>query len=214
MIQRGLFPWVLHGNLQQQLSYLAMANVASSALQQLTPYVEGVEGVLSDVDNFWINMMDVGGFRPLGYEKPTELPPDGSFKVKSEIQIPGYLVQRATVARMLNPNFRLPQRWIMERMFPEISSSLETQAQIRSEDAMMDPRAVMVDSIIAYKEYSEQLRRDGNTEGARLYEKLAASIESELGVGQRQTVPGAQPTIPREVMPKEQAEPIEGLGAM
>jgi len=214
MIQRGLFPWVLHGNLQQQLSYLAMANVASSALQQLTPYVEGVEGVLSDVDNFWINMMDVGGFRPLGYEKPKELPPDGAFKVKSEIQIPGYLVQRATVARMLNPNFRLPQRWIMERMFPEINSSMETQAQLRSEDAMMDPRAIMVDSIIAYKEYSEQLRKDGNTEGARLYEKLAASIEAEIGAVSQQSAPGAQPTVPREVMPREQTEPIEGLGEM
>ena len=214
MIQRGLFPWVLHGNLQQQLSYLAMANVASSALQQLTPYVEGVEGALSDVDNFWLHMMDVGKFRPLGFEMPKELLPEYSFKVTSEIQIPGYLVQRATVARMLNPNFRLPQRWIMDRMFPEISDSLEMQARLRSEGAMMDPRAIMVDAIIAYKEHAEQMRKDGNTEAARLYEKLAASIEAEIGAGARAAAGGGEVTIPREVAPKEAAEPLTGLGEM
>jgi hypothetical protein len=213
MIQRGLFPWVLHGNLQQQLSYLAMANVASSALQQLTPYVEGVEGVLSDVDNFWLHLLDVAGYRPHGFEKQPELPEDYRVKVVNEIQIPGYLVQRATVARMLNPNFRLPQRWIMDRMFPEIKDSLEAMSQVRSEDAMMDERAIAVDSILAYKEQAARLRKEGESEGARLYEKLAASLESELGIGKQQPPPNA-PTMPREVMPSESTEPITGLGEM
>jgi len=222
MIQRGLFPWVLHGNLQQQLSYLAMANVASSALQQLTPYEEGLEGVLSDVDNFWYNMMKANKFSPHRFKMPTNLPEEFRFKVTSEIQIPGYMVQRATIARMLNPNFRLPQRWIMDRMFPEVQDTIRTQAQVREEDALSHPKAIMVDAILAYRAQAGRLRRAGDMDAAALYDKLAASVEQEIGLPQQPTqrpTPGREAGaetggILREVMPREVAEPTTGLGEL
>ena len=216
MIQRGMFPWVLHGNLQQQLSYLAMANVASSALQQLTPYQEGLEGCLTDVDNFWYNMIKVNNLKPHKFEMPDNVPEEFRFKVTSEIQIPGYMVQRATIARMLNPAFKLPQRWIMDRMFPEIQDALRTQAQVREEEAMMHPKAIMVDAIIAYREHSRRLREVGDIDSSALYEKLADSIEQELGISQQpqaQPQPGQQ-MPPREIMPREATEPTRGLGEL
>lgn len=222
MIQRGLFPWALHGNLQQQLSYLAMANIASSALQQLTPYVEGLEGVLTDVDNFWLQMMMVNGFRPHNFSKPSGLPDEFKVKVTSEIQIPGYMVQRATIARMLNPNFRLPQRWIMDRMFPEIKDAIRTKAQVREEEALDHPKAIMVDAIIAYREHAERLKETGEADNATLYDKLADSMERELGLtetpipaGTRKPPAGevgGEITPAREVMPEEASRPLEGLG--
>jgi len=226
MIQRGMFPWVLHGNLQQQLSYLAMANVASSALQQLTPYQEGLEGVLTDVDNFWLSMIKVNNFKPYGFEMPKIIAAgepgsktagkDYKFKVTSEIQIPGYMVQRATIAIMLNPNFKLPQRWIMDRMFPEIQDSLRTQAQVREEEALNQPDAVMVDAIIAYREYAKSQRQAGDMQAAQLYEKLAATMEAKLGMSTKQPgTSGGKEMVPgREVMPKELAEPRQGLGEL
>ena len=215
MIQRGSFPWVLHGNLQQQLSYLAMANIASSALQQLTPYEEGLEGCLTDVDNFWLNMIKANGFKPNKFKEPENLPEEFKFKADTEIQIPGYLIQRATVARMLNSNFRLPQRWIMDRMFPEITDSLRSQAQVRGEDAMMHPKAVMVDAIIAYRNHAKDLREAGDVQSAKLYEKLATSVEAEIDIAQQQQTQqaaGVPPSIQREVMPSEFQEPTEGMG--
>jgi len=216
MIQRGLFPWVLHGNLQQQLSYLAMANVASSALQVLTPYKDGFEGLLTDIDNYWYHMMDANGFKPYKFQKPENLPEEFEFNVEAEIQIPGYMVQRATIARMLNPNFRLPERWIMDRMFPEIRDAIRAQAQVREEDAFMHPKAVIADSIIAYKEHARRLRDANNVDAARIYEKLAASMEAELGIPtQGRTQPPAGTTaMPREVLPGEAAEPATGLGEL
>jgi hypothetical protein len=218
MIQRGSFPWVLHGNIQQQLSYLAMANVASSAMQQLTPFIEGLEGVLTDVDNFWLQMMLANNFKPYNFDVPGELPEEFNVDVNVEIQIPGYTVQRATVASMLNPSIKLPHRWIIDRMFPEITDALRTQAQVREEDALNHPKAIMVDAILAYRQHAKRMSDSGDRESARLYEKLATSMEAELGIAQGQSQGGEQYNNPisqsilREVMPEEGNAPLQGLG--
>lgn len=207
MVQRGLFPWVLHGNLQQQLSYLAMANVASSAIQQLEPYVEGLEGVFTDLDNFWINMLLHNNLKPHGFKKPSNLPDEFRVRSEVEVQIPGYLVQRAQIARMMNPDFRLPQQWIVGRMFPEIKDPLRTQADVRSEIAMMNPDAIKVDSIIAYREQAQIIKsQHNNPAAAALYEKLAAKLESELD--QREAKPNNGNKQASEV---NQTRMIEGM---
>lgn len=215
MYQRGLFPWALYGNVQQQMSYLAMANIASAALQVLTPYMEAFGGLLSDIDNYQVKMIMDNGFRPYGFKLPENLPKEFQFDVQADIEIPGYLIQRATVSRMLNPNFRLPERWVMDKMFPEIRDPLRAQAMVRSEDAMMHPKAILVDSIIAYREQARRFRRakPPDIDSAKLYEKLAASLEAELTIPQpgRGGAP-AEVKVPREVMPSEATQGLEGLG--
>jgi len=217
MIQRGLFPWLLYGNIQQQLSYLAMANVASSALQVLTPYMDGLKGALADIDNFQFNMMKVNGFRPYKFKMPKDLPEEFEFEVQAEIEIPGYLVQRATVARMLDPTFRLPTEMVMDKLFPEVRDPLRTMAKIRRDDAMMHPRAILVDQILAYKEQVRILFNAGNKEAAALYGKLATLMEAELDVPTTSTKPAVAPEqeVPREVFPtREGTQPLEGLGGI
>lgn len=214
MSQRGLFPWVMYGNLQMQLSYLAMANVASSAMQVLTPYIKAISGLLTDIDNYRVDLLRANGFKPYGLKLPTGLPEDFSFNVQVDVEIPGYLVQRASVSRMLNPKFRLPESWIIDKMFPEIRDPLRSQAMVRKEDAMSHPKALLVDAIIAYRDLAERYTKARQPDKAKLYEALANSHEAELmGTGQPQPgQQGEQFKPPREVSPGEGENPLEGLG--
>lgn len=218
-LQRGLFPWAVFGNIQQQMSYLAMANVASAALQVLTPYSDAIKGMRTDVNNFQQDMIIMNGFRPHKFKVPDNLPDreDRRFDVDASVEIPGYLVQRATVARMLNPNFKLPESWTMERLFPEIKDTLRAQALNRSEAAMMHPKAILVDQILAYREQARVLREVNDVRAAELYEKLAKSLEAELEPRPPEQPPAGTPggdgfRPPREVLPEELTRPLEGLG--
>ncbi len=221
-LQRGLFPWAVFGNIQQQMSYLAMANVASAAMQVLTPYISACEGMRTDVDNFWADMCLMNNFSPHKFVRPDNLPEreERLFNVTCDVEIPGYMVQRATVARMLNPKFRLPEAWVMERLFPEIRNTLKAKADVRADDAMAHPKAILVDQILAYREQARILREANDTASAELYEKLAVSMEAELSgpSPQPQQADGtqqmaAEQAVAREAFPiREATAPIEGLG--
>ena len=222
-LQRGSFPYAVFGNIQQQMSYLAMANVASASLQVLTPYIEAYKGLRSDLDNFWSDMLLVNKLKPYKFDAPQNIPEGDMrmFDVDATVEIPGYLIQRATVARMMNPNFKLPKTWVMERIFPEIKNSLKATADIRAEEAMEDPRAIMVDQILAYLEQARMNRESDtpNIKAAELYEKLASVLEAGL-TGQQapQKTPApegqmAEQAVMREAFPtKETTPPVEGLG--
>lgn len=221
-LQRGMFPWAVFGNVQQQMSYLAMANVAAASMQVLTPYKDGTQGMRTDVDNFWIDMILMNRFNPHKFEEPDNLPErEGRlFAVNADIEIPGYLIQRATVSRMLNPKFRLPESWVMERLFPEIRNTLKAKADVRAEDAMNHPLAIQVDQIIAYRKQADTLREAGDIESADLYIKLAGLLEAQLSTPQEQAreivapaQAAAEQAVAREVFPvREGTAPIEGLG--
>ena len=215
MIQRGLFPWTLYGNIQQQITGYAMSQVASAALQVLTPYYEGIKGVLSDIDNFWLGSLKENHYTPYGFEMPKEVTDDMEFNVDFNIDIPGYMIQRATTARMLDPNFRLSTSTTMEKLFPEIKDALREQARARRDDAMSNPVAILVDMILAYREEAEIQRKANNVEAAELWDKAIANLEAQL-TAPTPTERAAAETLPapREVMPKETLMPTEGMGGM
>ncbi|KKK82046.1 hypothetical protein LCGC14_2807310, partial [marine sediment metagenome] len=123
-LERGSFPAAVFGNVQQQMSYLAMANAAAASMQTLTPYLQAIRGMRTDIDNFWSDMLIEVGLSPHGFKKPENIPEpeDRLFDIDANVDIPGYLIQRATVARMLNPEFTLPEAWLMDKMFPEIKN--------------------------------------------------------------------------------------------
>ena len=226
MLQRGLFPWAIFGNIQMQMSYLAMANIASAALQVLTPYMDAFRGLRSDINSYWVESLKLTGYKPCGFVMPKGMPDEVEFDVQADIEIPGYLVQRATVARMLDPTFRLSTDTVMDRLFPEVRDSLREQAKVRKDDAMSHPKAVLIDMVMAYREQARLLREKGLIDTAELYEKVAISMEAELAPQQQvaQQVRTAkeagameQPeqTIMREVFPtREATAPVEGMGRM
>lgn len=224
MLQRGLFPWAIFGNIQMQMSYLAMANIASAALQVLTPYMDAFRGLRSDINDYWIKLLTTTKYKPHKFIVPANMPEEVKFDVQADIDIPGYLVQRATVARMLDPTFRLSTETVMDKMFPEVRNPLKEQAKVRKDDAMMMPEAVMADAIIAFKEQARLLRAKvpPETDAAELYEKVAASLEARLSPEQaaveqartaRQGAAPAEEAIMREVFPtREATAPQEGMG--
>ena len=226
MMQRGMFPWAIFGNIQMQMSYLAMANIASAALQVLTPYMDAFKGLRSDINSYHYKMLRLTKFKPHKFIMPKDMPEEVEFDVQADIEIPGYLVQRATVARMLDPTFRLSSDTVMDKMFPEIKNTLTEQAKIRKDDALMSPEAVAADQVLAYKEQSRILREKGDPasiEAAELYEKVAAAVEARLSPQQQATeqVRAARPTAPaeeaimREVFPQREATaPVEGMGGV
>jgi len=224
MLQRGMFPWAIFGNIQMQMSYLAMANIASAALQVLTPYMDAYRGLRSDINDYWIKLLTTTDYRPHKFVVPENMPEEVEFDVQADIEIPGYLIQRATVARMLDPTFRLSTDTVMDKMFPEVRDPLREQAKVRKDDAMMLPEAVMADSILAFKEQARILREKGDAgsiEAAKLYEKVAVAMEARLSpqqqaVEQARTArarPPAEEAIAREVFPtREATAAIEGMG--
>lgn len=214
MIQRGLFPWAVYGNIQQSISSIAMANIASASMQVLTPYYLAIKGLLSDIDNFWLGQMKKYGYKPNGFIMPEDIPDDVKFQVDFSIDIPGFLIQRATTARMLDPNFRLSTATTMEKLFPEIKDSLREMAKARRDDALGHPKALTIDNITAFLEEARRLREAGDAKGAQLYEKAAKSMEAELAAPSVPT--GAAATerpvrVGRETMPEEVMEPGKGM---
>jgi len=217
-LQRGLYPYPVFGNIQQQISYLAMANIASASLQTLAPYTEGLRGLLTDIDTFYLNMMKENGFRPYGFEMPEKLPKELNFDVRADIEIPGYLVQRATVARMLDPTFKLSTDTVMSRLFPEIRDTNKEQAKSRKDAAMNHPKAIMADQVLAYREQAKVMREAQDSEGAKLYETLATSIETELTQAsqpqQESQVSGVEQALRQEALPRESRETPPGFGGV
>ncbi len=201
-LQRGMFPAAVFGNIQQQISYLALANIATASMQTLTPYRDATSGMRSDVDNYWIDMIVKNNYHPHGFKLPENMPDrlDRIFEVDADIEIPGLLVQKANVARIMNPKFRIPVEWIMDKQFPEIKNPLKAIADVRAEDAMMDPDAIKVDAIIGYREQARIFREANDIPTAELYEKLAKKKEAELELPQQPQaqVPGGNGVNPEE----------------
>jgi hypothetical protein len=179
---RGSLPNSLFGILEKSMSYLSMANVAASAMQILLPYRDAIIGLRTDINNFWQDMILTNNFTPNGFILPKVLPEreEMLFEVSADIDIPGQLIQKATLARMMNPNYRLPQRYVTEKIFPDIQDPMGMMAEIRSEDSLMHPKAKLIDTITAFRDQAKLLRVAGNREAATMYEKAAQGMEQEL----------------------------------
>ncbi len=214
MMQRGGPSWAMFGNIQQQLTSYVMSQISASASQISKPYHEGVVDCLTDIDNFWYDLMKDNKYKPYGRALPGGLPPDARVSAEYEIKIPGDLVHRATTARILNPAFELSDEKVMEELFPEIKSPTEELAKVRAGKARKHPVHAAIALIESFKEEARLLREAKDMTGAALYEKAAdlveASMEASLG-GQRETPgteakgirpPGARP----EVVPPPTAE--------
>lgn len=192
MIQRGSIPWAIQGNLQGQMSGYLMSQISSAVHQILEPYLETIIFVTSEIDNRWLKMIEDGSLNP--YEK--KLPSKCSRFVvdtKYELDIPGDIVQRATVARMLNPNFELATDFVIDKLFPEITNPTLNSAKVRRDRAMSHPISVMINQIIAFKQQAELLKGRKQGEMAKLYEQAAAALQAQI-IPQQAPMPTQPPT--------------------
>jgi len=200
MLQRGSLPWALWGNIQGTMSAYVMSQIASAAKTILQPYHDAAKGLIEDIDNdAWIKPMEEHNYSPYDFNLPKVSIPY-QIEVSSEIRIPGDFAQRATVARMVDPDFRISTETTMDMLFPEIKNPRRELAKTKKDDALRHPVAVAVDLVRALRIEARTLKDLKDPDGAALYEKAAAKVESMIEE-ERETAPGGRvrESVPREM---------------
>lgn len=203
MMQRGGPSWTMFGSMQQRMTAYAMAQVAATTNQIAGDFHEGVVDCISDIDNFWYDMIKSNGYKPYKMGLPSGLPSDTRISADYELRIPGDIIQRATTGRMLNPEFELSDERIMEELFPEIKNPVEELARVRASKARKHPIYVQLSLVATLRQEATLLRAGGDSDGAALYEAAADRMEQEMmgEVSPQKTLPGRKVGVRPEVLP-------------
>ena len=191
MMQRGGVSWAMFGNVTGQMTAYVMSQIAASANQVMRPFHQAIENLYEDIDNDWLNDIRERGVSPYGWSIPKDLPKDTTVVAKFEVEIPGDLVQRATVARMLDPEFRLSYSYVLQKLFPEIKNPMVERARVRTDQAEMHPSNAVIALIQYYRKQSAYLDKIGDSQSARLYDLAADAAVATLTP--QQPVAGAAP---------------------
>ncbi len=205
MIQRGSLPHVMYGNIQQQINSYIISVAAASGQQALAPYKEAIETCITDVCNLWLNQVWHQQLRPYGVRTPPKLPDGVQVVSNLRLHIPGDITQRATVSRMLNPEFKLSMAQLYDLLWPEVSDPNRELARINSEDALRHPVAQHLNLIRAYQDQAEILSKAGDDDGAARFTAAADQLVNELREGRvgQQRQGAANVAQPRqEVVPR------------
>jgi hypothetical protein len=186
MIQRGGFPDAMFGNLQQQMAAHVMAQVADSAQQILSPFHQGIMLVHEDVDNIWLWQLRNGLTIQQGnmsYSLSPDIPNDAEFEVDYRIEIPGAMVAKATVARMLNPQFRLSTMTIFDLMFPEILDPIAEYSRALADDSLQHPVNRAIDLYKALRENAQLAEQAQDGDLTQVYNAAAETIKQQITSG-------------------------------
>lgn len=212
MMQRGGPSWTMFGSMQQRMTAYAMAQVAATTNQIAGDFHQGVVDCVSDIDNFWYDLIKTNNYRPYGMSLPEGLPAGVRISADYELRIPGDLIQRATTGRMLNPGFELSDERIMEELFPEIKNPVEELARVRASKARKHPIYIQLSLIASLRQEAVLLRNARDSDGAALYEKAADRLEQEMmAEEEKQLPPGREPRVrPETQPPTEPRLPREG----
>ena len=171
-IQQGSFSPMMFGNIVTKVAAYTLSQMAQAAQQVLRPYHEAMQDVISDVDNFFI------AHAP---KKFPGLPKDVEVIVNYPIAIPGDLINRATVAKMLAPSFEMSSDSVMEILFAsEIHDPVDEAAKARKDKAMNSLEGVLIDQVIAYETAAATHKKNGSNKMAALYTDAANAAHARL----------------------------------
>ena len=180
MMQRGGVSWAMHGAVAGQITAYVMSQIAASANQVMKPFHQAIVDALSDMDNDDLADIKARGISPYGWKCPDKLPDNAMVSAEYEVEIPGDLVQRATVARMLDPDFRLSYSYVMGKLFPDIGDPLQERAQVRGDQAELHPSNSMIALITYYRKQAAYLAKVGDMESSQLYDMMASMALQSL----------------------------------
>ncbi len=208
MVQRGSLPRALSGQVQN-IPMGLMSQVAAAAVQVLSSMHSAVKDILSEVDNTWTAGILGGVFEAGAKVLPQNVPMElVRFDVKYPIHIPGDLVQRATITRMISPNARISPPTALDLFWPEIQDPQAELAVARADDAQQHPLWQQLTLISALREESDLLRKNNRNEDAALLDKAQEIMITQImGAGAQPSPNGrAAGGVPPEGMsPNEQA---------
>lgn len=199
MAQRGGVSHALYGVVGQSVSSFVMSQITQSAHMMAKPFHDAIVNSITDIDNFWFNMARKFGYEPYGFSIPDDLPEDIEITANYDLRVPGDAANRATFSRMMNPNFRLTQHRIYDEFWPEVKNPREEMARLVAEDALSHPLRSTAALIQGFREEALILREAGDTQGHRLFNRMADLVEASLSPGQppqqpqRRESPGVAP---------------------
>jgi len=212
MIQKGSFPWSMYGGMVGGITSYMMSQISASAQDILAPYVEAGKFVLSEIDNIWLRTMREYQLNIRGWQIPEMFPEVLEVKVDMAVKVPGDLVQRATLSRMISPNFEVSPETSMYLLWPEIKDPKREQGNVNAARALQHPVAVSISLISNFRRMADTLMEVGDVGGAELFEKAANAVESTITALVGGAQPPPQAITPRpEVMPRERTAPEELL---
>ena len=199
MRQKGSLPDALYGGVERAISGYLMQQIAGASAHILRPYQQALKFLLEELCNDWQADIRDYDFAPYDVKLPKrELP---RIEVDLRLEIPGDIVQRATVARMLDPTFSISTETVTDMLFPEIKNPLAEQAKVGRDRAMKHPIMDTLALIDALKTHAAMLREAGDAEGAALYEGAISLVQT--GAFQPGAEAGGVPTPRPEVQPRE-----------
>ncbi len=216
MIQRGSLPHALSGAVEN-IPIGLMSQVAAAAIQTLSLMHRATKGILTDIDNTWKDGILNGVYEAEVLTLPANISPESiMFDANYIINIPGDLIQRATVMRMISPSARIAASTGIDIFFPEIQDPIGELSQARTDDAQMHPVFSMLNLISALREEAKMLRLGGNEEDALLLDQAQNALKQQLEgqtQPQQQQASGREPSgIPPQGMPPAQQREMKELG--
>jgi len=179
MLQRGGVSWAMYGSVTGQMSAYVMAQISASANQVIRPFHQALQNLISDIDNDWLEDVKQRGIRPYGWKLPVGLPSNAEVSADFEIEIPGDLIQRATVARMLDPDFALSYTLTVSKLFPEIRDPMRERARRLEDQVELSPENAVIVQVRYYRKQAAYLA-DKDAAAAKLYEAAANAAEAKL----------------------------------
>lgn len=209
MMQRGGVSWSLYGDVKVKMTTYMMAQIAASANQVMKPFHQAIVNCAEDVDEDVIDDMQTRGVRPYGFAIPDGLPAEIEINASYEIKIPGEIIQKATVSRMLNPDFRLSNKKVLADLWPDIADPLQHQAEVRADEAMRHPANAQIALIKNWRNQARFLRETvKDTESAELFDAAADSLAAQIK-GETGGIATPPETAPQGTRPEAAPPPMQ-----
>jgi len=197
MRQKGSLPDALYGAVGERMSGYLMSQISGAAAHILRPYQQALQFLIEEMCNDWLEDIREYGLEPYGVRLPRRRLP--RVEVDFRLEIPGDLVRRATVARMLSPDFSLSVDTVTDMLFPEIRNPLAERAKVIKDKAYTHPVMVQLNLAEALQDRAQALEAVGNLETAEMYRRAAAAILQAGAVGREEAPPEIPPGVRRLV---------------
>jgi len=207
-VQRSLFSDITFGNITQQVSGFLMNQVTAASKQVLDPFYGAVRDITGEMGSRNIMHQRVWGM-DMGRESFPALPEEVTLDFNYSIEIPGDFIQRASTARVLNPNFRLSPETLYDNLFPEVQNAMIEMGRLRTADALESEPFKLVFTIHELSQAAEEARANRDTDMAELLDR-AAQLASDTGFGQANERPTTEPGVRPEALPGEVQEVLQG----
>jgi len=181
MTSRATFNDAAFGGTTGQISSIVMTQVIAASQRVLFPFQDTHMFLMGALATLNFHHMRHFG---LGLKTPNSsfpsLPEDIRMNFRYDITVPGDFVQRASVARVLNPEFRLSSLTLYDNLFPEVQSAILEEGRLNAEDASRDPIFKALITINEMMLAAAQAKVAGDPQFAVLLEQAALMMQQRI----------------------------------